>query len=310
MFAILLCVGAERVAIVLGGPHRGTNVSAAELRRAVVEPLSQNGMDVHIWAAGFVGHRDKDEDHEAAWRSWLEEAVGHTNATAHFVALPIDEELLKTYPQHAGYLSTCADSQYHKKFLHTSVAWAAAQLNGTWDYLIKTRDDLAFGYGQVVKPCWLREVQENVVLAANKEHHQGGYWYEAGGWLYASVVPSEQPGSVFKSWQNPGMIMDQFWLGKADTVGRLVNFVKQPPNALPCHEGSPMWSMIGKDYPAGPEAVIADYLWRAGISFYPVSLSLFKLVSNETWALTQGGCRTPPVFRGNPCQLCFDCFAS
>jgi hypothetical protein len=303
---------AQRVAIVLGGPHRGSSATAAELRRAVVAPLVQDGMEVHLWAAGFVGARGK-ENHEDAWRRWLAEATDGTNASAHFVSLPSDEDLLTTYPLQEHYLASCADSQYHRKYLHTTMAWEAAQADGAaYDYVIKTRDDLAFGAGQTVKPCWLREVDDNVVLAANKEHHQGGYWFEVGGWLYSSAVPSSDT-SAFKSWQNPSMIMDQFWLGKARAVGALVNMVTAPPNlragdGRSCRDGSPLWTALGRDYPGGPESVLADYLWRKGLSFYPVSLSLYKLVNDDAWDETHEGLREPPSFRGAPCYLCFECF--
>ena len=64
-----------------------------------------------------------------------------------------------------------------------------------------------------------------------------------------------------------------------------------------CRYGNPLWEAAGVDFLEGPEMVLADFLWRRNLSFYPVNLGLAKVPN-------------VPMLRMPPCLLCYDCYSA
>jgi hypothetical protein len=163
LFLILACLllrldvaSSKNVAVVMAGLFRGSPQSAAEYERAVVAPLQRVKWEVHTYLGGFA------ED-EAAWRGWLRGSA--SNVT--FVRLVPDAEKSRESTQYFG---ACAQSGYGIRNAHLADAWAAAKASGVqFHYAVKTRNDVAYGPGQFIRPCWLAGLAESVVLINDKE---------------------------------------------------------------------------------------------------------------------------------------------
>ena len=160
LFACLLRpdgASTKNVAVVIAGLFRGTPETAAEYERALVAPLLRVNWTVHTFLGGFA-------ENETAWRSWLS---GSASNRVTFVRLVPDAQKSNESTQ---YFSACAQVGYGIRNAHLEDTWAAAKASGVqFDYAVKTRNDVAYGPDQFLRPCWLASLTDNVVLVNDKE---------------------------------------------------------------------------------------------------------------------------------------------
>jgi len=276
-----------RVAVVMAGLWRGSPQTAAEYKRAVVQPLRAAGFVVDTYVAGF-------RQDAANWTAWLSES-NSTSAT--FVPLLPDEEALIARPENASFFSRCVQP-YHTRMLHLEDAWHAAQRAGDYDYVIKTRNDVNYGPEQFVKPCWLRGLAHDVLLVNDKEIHCADRWNERGPAVQWPGPPGKHPPATPWAAQltAPEMLSDQFLIGTAATMKQFLEMPSAAPtNGTTCREGNPFWEWMGEDFPANPEQAFADFLYRRRIAWYTISFQLARAPSTD--------------FILTPCRLCYDCVA-
>jgi len=269
-----------RVAVILAGIFRGTLETALEFQRVVVHPLRTSGFVVDAYAAGY-------SHDEAEWRKWFT----YSNSTNFvFVNLLEDNVTLISRPESASYFSRCTEP-YHIRMMHLNDAWLAAEKTGVYDFVIKTRNDVNYGPGQFVKPCWLRGLADNFILVNDKELHQEDRWNERG----IPGMPNEPPKTPWAAQLlAPAMLSDQFLIGTRASMSQILTMVNFPPNnGSTCRQGNSFWEWMGRDFPPGPESFIADFLYRRKIAWYTISMQLERAPSRD--------------FIMQPCRLCYDC---
>ena len=270
-----------RVAVIFAGLFRGTPATAVEYDRVVVQPLLTAGFLVDAYAAGYA--RD-----EGQWQQWL--ALSNSSSTT-FAALNDTTNSARVF------FTRCAQD-HHDIFMHLQAAWVATQQKAAYDYVIKTRNDVNYGPGQFVKPCWLRGLNDNTILVNDKELHQGDRWNERGlfvmaeGWTQQVNMPPKTPWMAQQT--APWMLSDQFLIGTPASVSQVLTLASATPNnGTTCREGNGFWEWMGADYPGGPEAYIADFLYRRKIAWYTISMQVARAPSTD--------------FIRSPCRLCYDC---
>jgi hypothetical protein len=285
---------AGRVATILAGPFRGTSLTASEYQRSLVDPLVRGQFTVDTYAAG-------PSDESAQWQTWLSSL---THTTTKFVAYPPDADELARHPERVSYFGRCTQVPYNVRMMHHEDAWRAVQASGvSYDYVVRTRVDLVYGPGQIVKPCWLRSLPESVILNNDKEIHEMDRWNErgiSGGLTHQSQMvnehnistPPEEPWLAHATF--PIWMSDQFMVGKTRTMQQVLTMVSQPESqGGTCRQGNSFWEYWQRDYPNFIESVHADFLFRRKIAVYPVSLQLARAPST--------------AFLSTPCRLCYDC---
>jgi len=279
----------RRVAVILAGLFRGSLDSSLELQRAVIAPLLRVGWQVDVYGAGAESDRQQ-------WLDWFhKEGPVNTTGVGWFFVPTKTEDEIKAAP---SYFTTCSDDHYRHAWSHLATAWEAALAsNFSYDYAIKTRNDVHYHPAQFVKPCWLASLADDVILNNDLELNQGNRWNERG-WIIsergqAQSMPKKQ------SWEarqtSPMMLSDQLLIGTARTMGRVLTLNAQPPTRQREDCGNDFIKWLGLSS-GGIEAILGDYLYRNHIGVFTVSLQLG---------------RTPNIPKlKSPCRLCYDCVSA
>ena len=171
------------VALVFAGPFRGKTSTSAEINRAILKPLVAGGIRVSAFVAGFRADRE-------LWESWWGDPAGVNNSVPFVWRDLVDspDGLGLTRPLSSSHFSNCAypphRDRYHGQYNHLEQAWRMVQdevsAGKSWTFGVKIRNDLLYDPGQTVKPCWLKELPENVTITNDSEFHAPYRWNEMG----------------------------------------------------------------------------------------------------------------------------------
>ena len=283
--------GDESVAIVVAGQFRGSHRTALELQRVLVRPLVHSGIRVHLFAGGY-------STNESAWREWGQAAVGnHSNFTFLNIPEPTEELLAVSFWRFCN-------GGYHPQYGALHRTWAQVIDRQAYTYAIRMRSDLLFPEVQAFKPCWLRELPENIVLTTDIEIHQSDRWNQRGIESKSSMqgldyfAPFSTYGLNVSSQRRmsaqprfPTMTCDQFFAGHVRDVDLILSLNGAEPWTAPCPGNGHI------------ENILAIYLFSVGVDVYTITLSprrnnpAEKAIGPVDWA---------PAPR--PCFLCYDCF--
>jgi hypothetical protein len=287
LFAILWLVQrvwAQSLAIALAGLPRGTNETAVEFERAILRPMRASNISVDVFAAV---HREDAH----LWHTWFERATVREPTVVY-----IEDVVIA--PAEQSYFSTCSNpgniGSYHAQYSKLEVAWKAIERSSkAYDWVMKGRNDYVYHPRQAFKPCWLRELPENVILTTDKEPHRTARWNEYGrGKRVADFVPEVH---------FPVMTSDAMYTGRFAAMRRLLTIDSTPPlpaNACldprlvhdlngtkPCPDSTPMFQI---------EHRTADHVFRANIAIHSTSFQANNFNRGQGWLDT-------------PCLICYDC---
>jgi hypothetical protein len=274
----------ESLAIALAGLARGCNATAVEFERAILQPLRKANIVVDVYAAV---HRVDAH----LWRKWLDRATVSEPTIVYLEDAVIG-------PADLSYFSTCSNpgnvGSYHAQYGNLEVAWRAIERSAkTYDWVMKGRNDYVYHPRQSFKPCWLRELPDNVILTTDKEPHRMTRWNEYGrGRKVADFVPEVH---------FPVMTSDAMYTGRFAAMKRMLTIDSTPPlparqcldprlvqdlnGSMPCPDSIPMFQI---------EHRTADHVFRANIAIHATSFQANNFNRNQVWLDT-------------PCFICYDC---